>query len=201
MSPVVCTRPRAPSLPLTDGADVSWIPGAKVGDHQGQYGSCAFHTNANWVEIVMGGHISDTAIRKVYVAACKETGRSTKEGFTQIEAHRFCSQAGWFGNRPNPSLRRWMRLGRLKEQPLIGTFRFGKPFTQARRGVCDHRADPASEDYHAMLIVGAGTIKGRNMVVVQNSHGIKDGDRALYTLEDWLFQKVCVEIYEIVKGG
>lgn len=184
--------------PLRDGPDVSWIPGMRAGDDQGQTDACVAFAIGRWIETVRKVYVPDWECVKVWRMALEAAGR-TAGGLTVREGIEGWKRQG----KLSPGARAFRaELWDLARQPLVGIYE-GSVFVGARRnGCCDHHA-PRSREFHAVLEVGHGRltrIANRQMCYQAGSWGIGHGWKGFTCMEEWLHRERCRELWGIAEG-
>ena len=185
--------------PLRAGPDVSWISRCKVGDNQGREGACAIFALANWAEVMHGKTISDNQCLELYAATLRKLNRTTS-GLTFSDAFAAVRDAGWLPG--SKALVRAGSLAALTTQPLIAGYEItGAWDGVSPQGCLDHQVQTPSRGYHAVLIVGHGTlpnVQGGPWVYIENSWGLKWGWNGLGIMSEALHRSMCREMWGIM---
>jgi hypothetical protein len=180
-------------LPLRTGPDIDWRSKCLPGDDQGESDACAVFAVANWVECMLGTHISDAETIECWRAERMFRYGHTNGGLQITEAFAAAMLRGkWLP--PGTSLRRVSNLGSLPLAPLL-TGIGGLDWTLPRGNHCLGRI--SSGTYHAVLVVAdiAGAIW------VENSHGQTWGRDGFALMPHDTFAQHALQVWQIILPG
>lgn len=193
---------RVAPLPITDGPDVSWLKTARPGNDQGQSGSCALQSIANWCETARGARIGDGERLDVYARTLRRLRRPYGQGLTFPEAAEAARSAGWLT--ASDAVVETRTLDDLACQPLLCVYAINPAWLAVNSAGCLDHGAPAEPitDWHGVLLIGYGRLEhvaGGPWVYHEGSWSANWGYKGCGLMELWLHVRLCRELWRIVE--
>ena len=182
------------SEPLTDGDDVSWIGGLKVGNDQGNRNCCALQAVGNWINAVHKIEISDEEVKRVHWSNGKgNVGMSFQRAFDLAD------KAGWFPEKYRGVLLT-NRLSSLEDQPILAGYSIRRNWNNVSEHGKISTWEGAVTAHHGVLIVAKGRVKEEKpRVWIENSWGYKWACKGIASLSEDVHNKEIKEMWVVVK--